>query len=344
MLRAMIERDFRRAFATAAPGARIKGRVPLGTSASGSELGMPWIILRGARPGPCLWINGQVHGDEINGLLAGFDFINGLDPRGLAGTVAMTTSANPFALEARRKKTPADEEDLDQAYPGRADGLPSERLAAALFPLVAEHADMTVCMHAVGTPYEAVPYAVYKLHPDSGVDETAMLRLTAHFRPVISCRMSVAAGGKELPGNIAGALDYQLLARGRTAFMLEIGSGGNAQAPYIAQTAAGLRSLAADMGMLDEAPLAPPATLLRATRRGHVTVAHGGFARMRAKAGTIAPGGSTLLRVENAFGEHVEDVTQPGDVFVISLRRDPVVHSGDRAAFVAWEWDTVSLD
>ena len=104
--------------------------------------------------------------------------------------------------------------------------------------------------------------------------------------------------------------------------MLEIGSGGNAQAPYIAQTVAGLRWLAAAMGMIEEAPLPRPATLLRATRRGHVTVRHGGFARMRARAGTIARRrAARCLRVENAYGEHVEDVTQPGDVFVISLRR-----------------------
>jgi predicted deacylase len=341
----MIERDFRQAFATARPGQRIRGRVPLGTSASGSEFGIPWFALKGTRPGPCLWINGQVHGDEINGLLAGFDFINGLDASRLNGSVVMTTTANPFAMEARRKKTPADEEDLDQAYPGRADGLVTERLAAALFPLVAEHADVTVCMHAVGTPYEAVPYAVYKLHPSSGVDERKLLRLTAHFRPAISCRMSVASGGAELPGNIAGALDYQLLARGRTAFMLEVGSGGRAEAPFIAQTVAGLRSLAAAMGLLpDESPLPPPPRLLRATKRGHITVEHGGFARMGTKPGQVAPAGTPLLRIENAYGEHVEDVAQQSDVFVISLRRDPVVHSGDRGAFVAWEWDEVTID
>jgi len=341
----MIERDFRQAIRAALPGQRIRGRIPLGTSASGSELGIPWFALKGAQPGPCLWINGQVHGDEINGLLAGFDFINGIDPARLHGSVVMSTTANPFAMEARRKKTPADEEDLDQAYPGRADGLPTQRLAAALFPLVAEHADVTVCMHAVGTAYEAIPYAVYKLHPESGVDERRLLRLTAHFRPAISCRMSVAAGGSELPGNIAGALDYQLLALGRTAFMLEIGTGGRAEAPYIAQTAAGLRSLAAEMGLLpDEAPLPLPARLLRGTRRGHVTVQHGGFARMGAKPGRVAAAGTPLLRIENAFGEHVEDIKQPGDVFVISLRRDPVVHSGDRGAYVAWEWDEVTID
>jgi predicted deacylase len=97
----MIERDFRQAFATARPGQRIRGRVPLGTSASGSEFGIPWFALKGTRPGPCLWINGQVHGDEINGLLAGFDFINGLDASRLNGSVVMTTTANPFAMEAR---------------------------------------------------------------------------------------------------------------------------------------------------------------------------------------------------------------------------------------------------
>jgi hypothetical protein len=72
-------------------------------------------------------------------------------------------------------------------------------------------------------------------------------------------------------------------------------------------------------------------------------VAHGGFARMGARPGQVAPAGTPLLRIENAFGEHVQDLTQPADVFVISLRRDPVVQSGDRGAFVAWEWDEVAV-
>ena len=114
--------------------------MPLGTSASGSELGIPWILLRGARPGPCLWINGQVHGDEINGLLAGFDFINGLDPGSLAGTVAMTTTANPFALEARRaKRRRPTRRTSTRPIPAARNGLPSERLARrAVPPVVAE--------------------------------------------------------------------------------------------------------------------------------------------------------------------------------------------------------------
>jgi predicted deacylase len=127
--------------------------------------------------------------------------------------------------------------------------------------------------------------------------------------------------------------------------MLEIGSGGRAEAPFIAQTVRGLRSLAAAMKLLpEEGPLPPPDRLLRATKRGHITVEHGGFARQGAQPGHIARAGTPLLRIENAFGEHVEDVTQPSDVFVISLRRDPVVHSGDRGAFVAWKWDEVTID
>ncbi|SHJ23517.1 hypothetical protein SAMN02745194_02064 [Roseomonas rosea] len=334
--------DFPTAFAKLTPG-RHKARIPLGTGASGTELGIPVAILRGAKPGPCLWINGQVHGDELNGLLAAFDLLDSIDPAALSGSIVLSTTANPFALDARRKRTPADEEDLDQSYPGRADGLPTQRLAAALFSHVAEHADVTVCMHTVGTPYDGRPYAVYKLHPESGVSEAELLRLTAHFSPAISCRMSVAAGGAELPGNIAGALDYQLLARGRKAFMLEVGGGGRAEAPFIAAATAGLRGLATSMGMLGRDAPALPRTILRATRRGHLTCSHGGFAQTTVTPGSVVKAGEPILRIRNAWGELVETVTQDRDVFVIALRRDPVMQSGDRAAFVAWEWDEVTI-
>jgi predicted deacylase len=337
--------DFDVAFSAAACGTRFRGRIPLGTMPSGAGIGIPFVGLRGGGgDGPCLWINGQVHGDEINGILAGFEFINGLDAASIAGSVVLTTTANPLALDWRRKKTPLDEEDLDQSFPGRADGFVSERMAAALFPVVAAHATVTVCMHAVGTPYDALPYAVYKLHPSGAVAEERLLRLAAHFRPAAACRMAVSPGAGELPGNVAGALDYQLLAAGRTALMLELGGGGRAEPEFIAQAAAGLRGIAATLGIVPGAgqPEAPR-TLRRVTRRGHVTCDAGGFARTAVRPGAVVPAGSPLLHIWDAYGDLAQTVTLPRDAVVISIRRDPVVHSGDRVAFLGLEWDDVAI-
>src|SRR5690606_6214898 len=136
-----------------------------------------------------------------------------------------TPTANPVALDARRKTGPYDEQDLDQTFPGNPNGLISDQLSAALFAAVEPHADVAVSMHTMNNLFDSDPYAVYKVHPQSGVSEDDVLRLVRHFHPVFACRMSVSGGTGELPGNIAGALDYQMLAKGKAAFMIELGSG-----------------------------------------------------------------------------------------------------------------------
>lgn len=331
------------AFASAAAGGRFRARIPFGETASGLALGIPVTGIRGRQPGRCLWINGQVHGDEINGILAAFDVLAALDPAEVHGSIVLSTSANPLAMDARAKKTTLDDEDLDQAFPGRADGFATERMAAAFFDVVARHADVTVNMHSHGTRYDSAPYGVYKLHPKAAIAEDALLRMTAHFHPMATCRMSIQPGQGELPGNIAGALDYQLLERGRAAFMIELGGGGRAEPDFIAQAARGFRSLAADLGILPGAAISLPATIRRITARGHVTSDRGGFARQAVAIGSVVPAGTPLVQMQDAYGAPLPPVTLPREVFVLGLRRDPIVHTGDRLAYVGRAWDDIRI-
>ena len=174
-----------------------------------------------------------------------------------------------------------DDLDLDQTYPGNANGLMSERLAHALMQEIEGTADFLINLHTMNALFESRVYAVYKVHPDSPMPEEQMLRFISLFEPNVACRMDVGGKG-ELPGNIAGALDYQCLARGIPAFMLELGGGSRYEA-------------------------------------GNVAQAERGFARLAASLSIMA--------------------TPEGDQ---SPRRDPVVHTGERAAFVAQQWDELA--
>lgn len=322
----------------AARGERLEGVFQSGTMASGSQIAIPWVALRGIKDGPCLWINGQVHGPEINGIFAALDFVNALDPGKLSGSIVVTATANPLALNARTKSTPQDEGDLDQSFPGNANGLATDRLAHTLFEQVRSCADVMINMHTMGHMFDSAPYAVYKVHPNGKVTEKQLLQLIAPFRPGVACRMKVEQGLGELPGNIAGALDYQMLALGVPAFMIELGSGSRAEAPYITQGIAGFTDVVRRLGILGGAPV-KHAPLRRVTRRAHVTVAHGGLFRAARAPGDSVRAGEPLGTTIDMHGKVVETVTMPGECVVIGMRRDPVVHSGDRAGFVALEWD-----
>jgi len=323
------------------PACRAKGKIMIGTMASGAEIAIPYVVLKGANPGPCLWINGQVHGNEINGIFAALDFFNELDPTKLSGSLVVTATANPLALDARQKFAPLDDLDLDQSYPGRPDGFTTEQLAHALFTEVKAAASAVINMHTMSPPFEAKVYAVYKVHPNGRVKESDLLRLIAPFKPSVACRMSVEPGKGELPGNIAGALDYQMAALGIPAFMVELGAGGRATPEDIRQGVEGFRGVARELKMIEGRNGAQ--TVRRVTSRGHVTFKHGGLFRASRKTGEMVKAGEILGELVNVWGEVVDHVSLPNDIVIIGIRRDPVVHTGDRVGFVAYAWEDVTV-
>jgi uncharacterized protein len=321
-----------------------RGYLKIGNTASGREIAAPYLIKRGRGSGPCLWVNAAVHGDELNGVFAALKFFRGLDPEHMNGTVVVTPASNVLALDDRRKTSIIDGLDMDQCFPGRAEGFITERTAARLFEKFGPDADVVVNIHTLGTPFDARPYAVYKEHPNGLAPESAILRHIACFDPTVACRMPTAAASGELPGNIAGALDYQALAGGAIAFMIELGGGGRYEADAVAHGVEGLRRLCGYLGILQHAD--EPTRLYklrRVTARAHKLTEAGGLFHACTPAGCAVAGGESIGTVSNVFGDVVEDIVLDRDTWVIAIRRDPVVHSGDRVAFLGAQWDEVDV-
>jgi predicted deacylase len=327
------------ALRAAAPGARIDGTIAVGSMASGSLLGIPFVAVRGARPGRTLWINGHVHGNEINGIVAALDFVNGLDRASMAGNVVVSSTANPLGLDARRKNAPQDDNDLDQAFPGRPDGYTTERFAHGLYENIRAVApDLVISMHSQGTHMVSRTYAVYKQPPDAPVTGATLFPYMGGFRPAVVCRMSVERGSGEILGNHAGALDYQLNAIGIPTFMIELGTGQRADPAEVALGLAGYTDVARRLAILPGAPGPAPATLRHVTRRGHVPISSGGLFRASRKPAEFVRAGEPFGEIMNIHGHVVERPALDRDCVIIGIRVDPVVHTGDRVAYVATEW------
>ena len=65
--------------ATLQPGTFTEAEIPVGARPSGAPISIPVVIAKGRTPGPCLWVSGQVHGDELNGVFVALDFVRGLN-------------------------------------------------------------------------------------------------------------------------------------------------------------------------------------------------------------------------------------------------------------------------
>jgi predicted deacylase len=316
-------------------------RLRVGTMSSGMIISIPVTIIKGRSDGPCLWVNGQVHGNELNGVVAAVELGRRLRPESLSGSVVITPTANPLGLDNHTKTAAQDLQDLDQTFPGNAGGLTTNLMAHVLFSEVKTVASCLVNLHTMGSIHDSKPYCVYKVDSGGAIAEDTLLRMTSYFNPSVSCRMDIGGAG-ELPGNIAGALDYQCLLAGIPAFMVELGQGSWYTPENVEIAVSGLMKLAQDLGILAGTP-ETGSMVRRVTARQWVILREGGLFLSTRKPGETIPANETIGQVLDMHGRTVCDVSLPKDCIIVGIRRDPVVHSGDRVAFVATQWDSVAL-
>lgn len=138
--------------ATAQPGEIARGVIPVTNMPGGSDLGIPVIVIHGAKPGPCVWVDGAIHGDEPEGPLACYLLAKEVNPADLSGTLVLVPIMNVGAYEAAQRGNPLDTftYDMNRIYPGRAGGYLTERVAHAHSEWLLRVADYELSIHSGG--------------------------------------------------------------------------------------------------------------------------------------------------------------------------------------------------
>ncbi|MGH7701072.1 MAG: M14 family metallopeptidase [Gemmatimonadales bacterium] len=146
--------------------------VPAGTDA-GTRI--PITVVRGAAPGPTLALIAGTHGAEVAPIVALQRVRRTLDPTRLRGSLILVHVANlPSFLGRTVYYSPVDGKNLNRAYPGRADGTVSERIAHAITTQVIERADYLVDMHSGDGNESLRPYTYWSpLGLDARTDSAA---------------------------------------------------------------------------------------------------------------------------------------------------------------------------
>lgn len=171
--------------AVAAPGSTVRGVIPVTELAGGTPVQVPVAIINGAKPGPVLWVNGAIHGDEPEGPMCCIHLLREVDPADLAGTLVLVPVLNVGAWEAAQRGNPIDTftYDMNRIYPGRPEGNLSDRVAAAHAAYMTEIADMEISIHSGG--------AHSHLAPAMFIDESpASVELGTAMGPGWGCMMS----------------------------------------------------------------------------------------------------------------------------------------------------------
>lgn len=320
-------------------GERAYFTVPAGELAHKAVVQLPVIVVAGKKEGPVLWINGTVHGDELNGSYAAWELSGEIDPEQLSGTLVVTPICNPIAFECRNKISAIDNMDMDTAFPGDPEGMMTQRIAYMIYREIKANAGAVISFHTMATPYRANPYSVRKIIPGvSDLVNEVSEGMQRAFGVVTNCVVDLRGDTNELPGVTSGALDITCMKDGIPAFMGEMGQGGKVETEYVEAAKKGILNVMRYLKMLD-GPVEKPGRQVLITKRRFLRSDKGGMIRMNVKSGDEVKAGESLLDL-HYYGDEMESYPARSDCYVIGVRENPVVSTGDRVAFVGTEWRT----
>lgn len=133
---------------------------------TGAPMRVPIIVLHGSRPGPKLWVEACIHGDEYDGTIALLDLSTKIRPGELAGTLILLPALNIPAFLAFRKTNPSDGIDMLLVFPGSSDGSFTEQYAHKVLQEVIRSADYLIDLHSGGSDFKVCHWSIYEATGD----------------------------------------------------------------------------------------------------------------------------------------------------------------------------------
>jgi predicted deacylase len=310
--------------AKAAPGTVARGAIPVTATAGGSPVEIPVAIINGAKPGPVLWVDGAIHGDEPEGPLCCQILLREVKPEDLSGALVLVPVINVPAYEAASRGNPLDtfSHDMNRIYPGREDGYFSERIAWAHSVWMRKVADMEISIHSGGAHSYLAPAMFIDERPESVELGTAM-------GPGWGCIMSSPSP----KGNPMAVMAEE----GKVGITVELG-GRSATSPK-AFAEVGRKLADAIINVLrhyrmlaGEAKYDPNRT--KGAQEPLLAPASGLFLP-ESDVEFLKPmkAGSPIARIVNLFGDELATLKAPADGMIFGLRALPNVTTGDWCCF-----------
>lgn len=320
--------------ASAKPGEKVVGKIEIGKLTNEAQISLPIIIINGKEKGPNLWLNAAVHGNELNGIFVIGEAVKNLDPDNIKGALICTPISNPLAYQGRIQLTPADIDglNLNECFPGNPNGQMTERIAYTLFESIKKYANYLVDFHTTGSSGRtSKPYTVFKLTGNPEIDRKTE-EMAKLFGAHLVCKIDLTKKLSE-PFPPTSSLDLNCSLNGIPSFMPEIGHSGQVEKDIVKFAYQGLLNI---MKYLDIIPGEPSLTDSQVilTNRQIIRCNCSGLAIAEANPHDLVKKGERIAQIVNIFGDTVEDIIAPKDVYIITSRKNPVVNIGDRIAFV----------
>jgi len=313
------QQPFRVHEVTVQPGTRDRIDIPVARLTTGEWTHLQVEVMHGTGPGPCLWLSGAIHGDELDGVEIIRQVLDRVAPGEISGTLMAVPVVNVFGFASENRYLP-DRRDLNRSFPGGARGSMASRLAKLFMAEVVSRCGYGIDFHCGSNGRDNYPH----VRGDMEDEDTRRMAL-AFGAPVC-----IHGRGPE------GSLRRASVKAGARVIVYE---GGEAQRFTPAAIEAGVEGTLRVMGALGlmeasgDGERAEPSIEARKTR--WVRAGRSGICRLRVALGEKVRKGQKLGVISDTMGQESKNVLASVGGIVIGRRINPLVHLGEAVVHIA---------
>ena len=279
--------------------------------------------------GPTALLTGANHGDEYEGPVALFKLAGSLRAEEVTGHVIIVPAMNYPAFRAGRRTSPIDQGNLNRAFPGRADGTTTQKIADHFQRCLLPMAEYVLDIHSGGKTLDFVPFAAVHVLPDASQQARCWAAMRAFGAPY-------SLTLRELDS--VGMYDTAAESMSKVFVSTELGGGGTTTARSVAIAERGVRGFLRHAGILPGLAEPPPTvTLDMPSDACYVVSEHAGLVEPCVDLGQSVRTGQVLARVHDVLrtGAPAIDYRARLDGLLVGRHFPGLVQTGDCLAVVA---------
>jgi predicted deacylase len=306
-----------------APGESRMVHVPVANLYTNTPVTLPVRVVRGARPGPVMFVSAALHGDEIIGV----EIIRRLlrlrelrEREELSGTLLAVPVVNVPAFLQQSRYLP-DRRDLNRSFPGSESGSLAARLANLFLKEVVGKSGFGIDLHTGAIHRPNLP----QIRADLANPET--LRLARAFGVPLLLNSTPTSG----------TLREYTTRKGIPVLLYESSEALRFDEQCIRIGVQGVMNVMAELGMVRRPQSQPTHMIDAVAARSSAWVRSpaSGILRTQAALGDLVRNGQILGMVGDPFGEVETPVMCGTDGVVIGRLNLPLVNEGDALFHVA---------
>ncbi len=300
------------------PGASRAMELPITRLVTGADVSLPVRIVHGKEPGPTVWVNAAIHGDEVVGVEVIRQVLAALNPKEFRGTLIAVPIVNVLGFLNGDRYLP-DRRDLNRSFPGSPRGSLASRIAHLFMREVVAQCEVGIDLHTGSDRRSNLPQV------RADLDDPRTHALAEAFAAPVMLHARIRDG----------SLRHAARERGACVLLYEGGENLRFDRYAIDAGVAGVRRVLASLGMAEPPGGLPPEPSLECRSSGWVRARRTGILDLDAQLGQRVTDGERLGALVDSFGRTLRLVHANRDGIVIGRTEAPLVNSGDAIVHIA---------